>query len=62
MLAIVLPLFLKWCWKDATLEVVASQNLSEQFLQAAVMEFLATWRSWAWAGGSDSKLIRNLLR
>ena len=41
-LAIVVPSFLKLSRKDAFLEAVASQNLSDQILQTAVIEFLAT--------------------
>ena len=52
-LAIVVPSFLKLSRKDAFLEAVASQNLSDQILQTAVIEFLATWRPWIRARVSD---------
>ena len=52
-LATVVPSFLKLSRKDAFLEAVASQNLSDQILQTAVIEFLATWRPWTWARVSD---------
>ena len=43
-LATVVPSFLKLSRKDAFLEAVASQHLSDQILQTAVIEFLARWR------------------
>ena len=41
--------FLKLSRKDAFLEAVASQNVSDQILQIAVIEFLATSRPWSLA-------------
>ena len=41
--------FLKLSGKDAFLEAVASQNVSDQILQIAVIEFLATSRPWSLA-------------
>ena len=52
-LTTVVPSFLKLSRKDAFLVAVASQNLSDQSLQTAVIEFLATWQSRAWARVSD---------
>ena len=52
-LAIVVPAFLILNRKDAFLEAVASQNLSDQILQTAVIEFLATWRLPTYACLSD---------
>ena len=43
-LAIEVPSFLMLATKDAFLEAVASQNLSDQILQTAIIEFLVTWR------------------
>ena len=48
-----MPSFLNSSRKDAFLEAIASQHLSEQVLQAAVTEFLATWRPWTSARVSD---------
>ena len=45
--------FLKLSTKDAFLKAIASQHLSDQILQTAVIEFLATWRPWTWARVSD---------
>ena len=52
-LAIVVPAFLILNRKDAFLEAVASQNLLDQILQTAVIEFLATWRLPTYACLSD---------
>ena len=52
-LATVVPSFLKLSRKDAFLVAVASQNLSDQVLQATVIEFLATWPFRAWVRVSD---------
>ena len=52
-LAIEVPSFLMLAVKDAFLEALASQNLSDQILQTTVIEFLATWRLRTFARVSD---------
>ena len=48
-LAVEVPSFLMLTTKDAFLEAVGSPYLSDQILQTAVIQFLATWRHQAYA-------------
>ena len=52
-LAVEVPSFLILTTKDAFLEAVTTPYLSDQILQTAVIQFLATWRLQAYATISD---------
>ena len=52
-LAIEVPSFLMLAMKDAFLEALASQKLSDHILQTTVIEFLAAWRLQTRARVSD---------
>ena len=52
-LAVEVPSFLMLTTKDAFLEAVGSPYLSDQILQTAVIQFLATWRHQAYATISE---------
>ena len=52
-LARVMLAFLKLSTKGVFLKAIASQHLSDQILQTAVIGFLARWRPSTWARVSD---------